>query len=158
MDIRLEEFLLFLPLVGSALLIIGSKIYGIEIPKDEEISDPIRQNIFAVSKWWIEGGEFAYSMYFNKPHMRILRLAILACMLPIFPLVFYFIGEISFKYMCAVLCSFTLVSGATHMSELGNESVMVGLGFSQITTLIFLTGLIVSMIGTILAMLFFIEL
>ena len=158
MDIRLEEFLLYLPLVGSALLIIGSKIYGIEIPKDEEISNPIRRDVFAVSKWWIEGGGFAYSMYFNKPHMRILRLAILACMLPIFPLVFYFIDEISFKYMCAVLCSFTLVGWSTYMSELGNESVMAGLGFSQITTLIFLTGLIVSMIGTILAMLFFIEL
>ena len=38
MDIRLEEFLVYLPLVGSALLIIGSKIYGIKIPKDEEIS------------------------------------------------------------------------------------------------------------------------
>ena len=153
------ENLFLLPLVGSALLIIGSKIYGIEIPKDEEIDDPLVRDVFATNRWWnIERGGFAYSMHFNKLHMRILRLAILACMLPILPLAFYFIDEISFKEMCAVLLSFTFIPMYTHLSELGNESVMAGLGFSQITMLIFLFGMIVSSIGGLLAMLYFIEL
>ena len=134
-------------------------MYGIEIPKDEEIDDPLVRDVFAANRWWnIERGGFAYSMHFNKPHMRILRLAILACMLPILPLAFYFIDEISFKEMCAVLLSFTFIPMYTHLSELGNESVMAGLGFSQITMLIFLFGMIVSSIGGLLAMLYFIEL
>mgnify|MGYP001408888935 CR=1 FL=1 len=150
--------LLFLPLVGSALLIIGAKMYGIEIPKDEEITDPIRRDIFAASRWWnIERGGFAYSMYFNKPHMRILRLAILACMLPILPLAFYFIDEISFKEMCTVLLSCFFITMHTHLSELGNESVMAGLGFSQITILIFVFGGVVSGIGGIRALLYVLE-
>ena len=96
-------------------------------------------------------------MYFNKPHMRILRLAILACMLPILPLAFYFIDEISFKEMCTVLLSCFFITMHTHISELGNESVMAGLGFSQITILIFVFGGVVSSIGGIRALLYVLE-
>lgn len=151
------ENLLLLPIIGTALLFIGSQIFGIELPENEELSDRELRRFDSAMQWDLERGYFAYSAYFNKPHMRIIRLSILACMLPVVPLGFYFIGEISFREMCAVLCFFTFIQMGAYLSELGDEAVKVGLGFSPAYRITLWIGLLINCVFGIIAFLYFFE-
>ena len=152
------EILLYAPIGGVVLLYIGSKIYGIELRTEEiRAKYPEAPGFAAAMEWDIKRGGFAYSAYFKKPHLRILRLSILVFILPILPLAFYFIGEISFRAMCMGLCWWTLVMGRAQLGEIGDGSVMAGLGFSLVTRVIILIGFCVGGIGGIVGGFWFIQ-
>ena len=152
------EILIYSPIGGVALLYIGSKIYGIELRTEENRAEyPEAPGFVAAIEWDIKRGGFAYSAYFKKPHLRILRLSILVFILPTLPLAFYFIGEISFRAMCMGLFWWAFVMGNAYFTEIGDDSVMAGLGFSLVTRVIILIGFCVGSIGGIVGGFWFLQ-
>ena len=48
------ENLLVLPIIGTALLFIGSQIFGIELPENEELSDREIRRFDSAMQWDLE--------------------------------------------------------------------------------------------------------